>query len=62
MADIQQRLQALSTEYQAVQQELQTHVNSRQKLESQQQENRAVQKVRDYHRSYSSNTEKKPGS
>ncbi|CAG8950934.1 hypothetical protein HYFRA_00003151 [Hymenoscyphus fraxineus] len=62
MAEIQQRLQALSTEYQAVQQgkahdtsrdvhfvltnlkELQNHVNSRQKLESQQQENRAVQK------------------
>ncbi|EPE25054.1 Prefoldin [Glarea lozoyensis ATCC 20868] len=62
MAEVQQQLQALSAEYQAVQQgtlmrrhgsehknlifcaELQNHVNSRQKLESQQQENRAVQK------------------
>ncbi|KAH6677404.1 Prefoldin [Halenospora varia] len=44
MADIQQRLQALSTDYQNLQTELQNHVNSRQKLESQQQENKAVQK------------------
>ncbi|KAF4635145.1 hypothetical protein G7Y89_g2973 [Cudoniella acicularis] len=44
MADIQQHLQALTTDYQTLQQELQNHVNSRQKLESQQQENKAVQK------------------
>ncbi|RDL31874.1 Prefoldin [Venustampulla echinocandica] len=44
MADTQQRLQALSTQYDAVQQELQSYVSSRQKLESQQHENKAVQK------------------
>ncbi|KAG9230312.1 Prefoldin [Amylocarpus encephaloides] len=44
MAEAQQQLQALSAEYQSIQQVLQGHVNSRQKLESQQQENRAVQK------------------
>ncbi|KAH8661456.1 Prefoldin [Tricladium varicosporioides] len=44
MTDIQQRLQVLSTDYQNLQTELQNHVNSRQKLESQQQENKAVQK------------------
>ncbi|TVY57586.1 Prefoldin subunit 6 [Lachnellula cervina] len=44
MAEVQQRLQGLTTGYQNIQQELQTHVNSRQKLESQQQENKAVQK------------------
>jgi len=44
MADTQQRLQALSDEYQKLQQDLQNSVNSRQKLESQQQENKGVQK------------------
>ncbi|EKD14998.1 uncharacterized protein L3040_003805 [Drepanopeziza brunnea f. sp. 'multigermtubi'] len=44
MAEAQQQLQALSDEYQKLQQDLQNSVNSRQKLESQQQENKAVQK------------------
>ncbi|KAE8445601.1 hypothetical protein EG329_013234 [Mollisiaceae sp. DMI_Dod_QoI] len=44
MADTQQRLQALSEEYQKLQTELQNNVQSRQKLESQQQENKGVQK------------------
>ncbi|RDW67986.1 hypothetical protein BP5796_07227 [Coleophoma crateriformis] len=44
MAEGQQRLQALSEEYTSLQQELQTNVASRQKLESQQQENKGVQK------------------
>jgi prefoldin beta subunit len=64
MADQQQHLQALSEEYQKLEQgqyanlschvqidlilyaELQSSIQSRQRLESQQQENRAVQKVR----------------
>lgn len=61
MAEQQQRLQALSEEYQKLEQgkfslfmsqsrfnrflELQNSIQSRQKLESQQQENKAVQKV-----------------
>ncbi|TVY94191.1 Prefoldin subunit [Lachnellula willkommii] len=51
MAEVQQRLQGLTTGYQNIQQGelnkpllLQNYVNSRQKLESQQQENKAVQK------------------
>ncbi|KAH8791607.1 Prefoldin [Hyaloscypha finlandica] len=44
MADAQQQLQALSDEYQKLQQDLQNSINSRQKLESQQQENKGVQK------------------
>ncbi|TVY16095.1 Prefoldin subunit 6 [Lachnellula arida] len=50
MAEVQQRLQGLTTGYQNIQQgelnkpQLQNYVNSRQKLESQQQENKAVQK------------------
>ncbi|KAL3426276.1 prefoldin subunit 6 [Phlyctema vagabunda] len=44
MAESQQRLQALSEEYTKLQQEIQTSVNSRQKLESQQQENQSVQR------------------
>jgi len=44
MAEAQQRLQALSDEYQKLQQELQSSVQARQKLESQQQENKGVQK------------------
>ncbi|KAH8595197.1 Prefoldin [Bisporella sp. PMI_857] len=43
MAD-QQQLQALSEQYQKLEQELQTSIQSRQKLESQQQENKQVQK------------------
>ncbi|RFU30859.1 hypothetical protein B7463_g5504, partial [Scytalidium lignicola] len=44
MADPQQRLQNLSDEYTKLQQDLQTFVQSREKLESQQQENKGVQK------------------
>ncbi|KAF8857074.1 Prefoldin beta-like protein [Acephala macrosclerotiorum] len=44
MADVQQRLQTLSEEYQKLQTELQNNIQSSQKLESQQQENKAVQK------------------
>jgi len=44
MAEAQQHLQALSDEYQKLQQELQTSIQARQKLESQQQENKGVQK------------------
>jgi len=44
MADPQQQLQTLSDEYQKLQQELQNSVQARQKLESQQQENKGVQK------------------
>ncbi|KAN0101863.1 Prefoldin beta-like protein [Hyaloscypha variabilis] len=44
MADAQHQLQALSDEYQKLQQDLQNSINSRQKLESQQQENKGVQK------------------
>ncbi|KAK3186555.1 Prefoldin subunit 6 [Lecanicillium sp. MT-2017a] len=43
MADAQARLQALSEEYQNLQQELQTHVSARQKLDGQRQENDGVQ-------------------
>ncbi|KAG5978460.1 hypothetical protein E4U55_006207 [Claviceps digitariae] len=42
MAEIQAKLQALSEDYQKLQQELQDTVNSRQKLQSQQQENAGV--------------------
>ncbi|KAK2628910.1 hypothetical protein QTJ16_002013 [Diplocarpon rosae] len=42
MAEAQQQLQALSEEYQKLQQDLQKSVSARQKLESQQQENKAV--------------------
>ncbi|KAG5937190.1 hypothetical protein E4U60_002091 [Claviceps pazoutovae] len=42
MADVQAKLQALSEDYQKLQQELQDSVNSRQKLQSQQQENAGV--------------------
>ncbi|CAL3971747.1 hypothetical protein PZA11_005040 [Diplocarpon coronariae] len=44
MAEVQKQLQALSEEYQKLQQDLQVNITSRQKLESQQQENKAVQK------------------
>jgi prefoldin beta subunit len=44
MADPQAHLQALSDEYNQLQSELSTSVDARQKLESQQQENKAVQK------------------
>ncbi|KAL8679248.1 MAG: hypothetical protein Q9186_004439 [Xanthomendoza sp. 1 TL-2023] len=40
----QQRLQSLSDEYQKLQTDLQTQISSRQRLESQQQENLAVRK------------------
>ncbi|PHH87666.1 hypothetical protein CDD83_8576 [Cordyceps sp. RAO-2017] len=43
MAEAQARLQALSEEYQKLQQDLQTFVSSRQKLEGQRQENLGVQ-------------------
>ncbi len=46
MAEIQEKLQALSEEYQKLQEELQNAVQSRQKLEAQRQENLGVQKVR----------------
>ncbi|KAL2057769.1 hypothetical protein ABVK25_002153 [Lepraria finkii] len=44
MAEDQQKLQSLSDAYQKLQQDLQTSVSARQKLESQQQENKGVQK------------------
>ncbi|TGO12380.1 hypothetical protein BTUL_0089g00170 [Botrytis tulipae] len=44
MAEQQQRLQALTEEYQKLQTDLQSSISSRQKLESQQQENKSVQK------------------
>ncbi|OAQ66195.1 prefoldin subunit 6 [Pochonia chlamydosporia 170] len=44
MADVQAKLQALSDEYQKLQQDLQNTVTSRQKLQSQQQENAGVYK------------------
>ncbi|KAI9643656.1 Prefoldin subunit 6 [Ciborinia camelliae] len=44
MAEQQQRLQALTEEYQQLQTDLQSSISSRQKLESQQQENKGVQK------------------
>ncbi|ERF74115.1 hypothetical protein EPUS_06384 [Endocarpon pusillum Z07020] len=44
MAENQQKLQSLSNEYQQLQDDLQTTIAARQKLESQQEENRAVQK------------------
>ncbi|KAL4810086.1 Prefoldin [Aspergillus unguis] len=43
MADPQKQMQALSDEYQALQTELDGLVDARQKLESQQQENKSVQ-------------------
>ncbi len=45
MAEVQAQLQALSEAYQKLQQELQTAVDSRQKIEAQRQENLGVQKV-----------------
>ncbi|KAI1826272.1 prefoldin subunit [Xylaria intraflava] len=44
MAEAQARLQALSEEYQKLQQELQTAIDARQKIEAQKQENLGVQK------------------
>ncbi|KAI0123743.1 Prefoldin [Xylariales sp. AK1849] len=44
MAEIQARLQALSEDYQTLQQELQTAVSSRQKLQAQKTENLGVSK------------------
>ncbi|KAJ8129377.1 hypothetical protein O1611_g4256 [Lasiodiplodia mahajangana] len=44
MAEVQAQLQALSEEYQKLQQELQTAVDARQKIEAQRQENLGVQK------------------
>ncbi|OAL45992.1 Prefoldin beta-like protein [Pyrenochaeta sp. DS3sAY3a] len=44
MAEVQKKLQALSDSYQALQGELSTAVEARQKLESQQQENTTVKK------------------
>lgn len=52
MAEIQAKLQALSEEYQKLQDELQTAVQSRQKLEAQRQENLGVQKVRYLYHEY----------
>jgi prefoldin beta subunit len=46
MAEIQAKLQALSEDYQKLQQELQTAVDARQKIEAQRQENLGVQKAR----------------
>lgn len=46
MADVQKKLQELSDSYQTLQGELSTAVEARQKLESQQQENTTVKKVR----------------
>ncbi|KAI0509511.1 prefoldin subunit [Xylaria bambusicola] len=43
MAEVQAKLQALSEEYQKLQQELQTAVDARQKIEAQRQENVGVQ-------------------
>ncbi|KAI1171539.1 prefoldin subunit [Nemania sp. FL0916] len=43
MAEVQAQLQALSEEYQKLQQELQTAVDARQKVEAQRQENIGVQ-------------------
>lgn len=45
MAEVQAQLQNLSEDYTKLQQELQTAVQSRQKLEAQRQENANVQKV-----------------
>ncbi|MCJ1250263.1 hypothetical protein MMC30_007489 [Trapelia coarctata] len=44
MAEDQKKLQALSDEYQKLQGDLQVNIDARQKLESQQQENKGVQK------------------
>lgn len=44
MAELQARLQALSEDYQKLQQELQGSIEARQKLEGQKQENLGVQK------------------
>ncbi|KAJ4365724.1 Prefoldin subunit 6 [Neocucurbitaria cava] len=44
MGDLQKKLQALSDSYQSLQGDLQTAVEARQKLESQQQENSTVKK------------------
>ncbi|OBT46222.1 hypothetical protein VE00_02353 [Pseudogymnoascus sp. WSF 3629] len=44
MAEAQQRAQVLTDEYQKLQAELQTIVSARQKLESQQQENKGVKR------------------
>ncbi|MCJ1391644.1 hypothetical protein MMC18_004509 [Xylographa bjoerkii] len=44
MANDQKQLQALSDDYQKLQNDLQTNIDARQKLESQQQENKGVQK------------------
>ncbi|KAI1817685.1 prefoldin subunit [Poronia punctata] len=44
MAELQAKLQALSEDYQKLQQELQTAVEARQKIEAQKQENLGVQK------------------
>ncbi|KAF9731373.1 prefoldin subunit 6 [Paraphaeosphaeria minitans] len=46
MSDVQKKLQALSDDYQTLQGELSGAVEARQKLESQQQENTNVKKVR----------------
>ncbi|KAL9625499.1 MAG: hypothetical protein Q9160_000209 [Pyrenula sp. 1 TL-2023] len=44
MAEDQQKLQKLSDEFTKLQEDLQTTISARQKLESQQQENKSVQK------------------
>ncbi|MCJ1432512.1 hypothetical protein MMC27_001869 [Xylographa pallens] len=44
MADDQKHLQALSDDYQKLQNDLQSNIDARQRLESQQQENKGVQK------------------
>ncbi|KAI3325593.1 prefoldin subunit [Xylariaceae sp. AK1471] len=44
MAEVQAKLQALSEDYQTLQQELQTAVDARQRIEAQRQENLGVQK------------------
>ncbi|QSZ31485.1 hypothetical protein DSL72_001050 [Monilinia vaccinii-corymbosi] len=59
MAEEQQRFEALSAEYQNLQADLQTSIFSRQKLESQQQENKGVQKVPHPSQSYSPSSPQK---
>src|ERR1700760_2734462 len=44
MAELQSNLEALSDEYKRLQADLQASISARQKLESQQQENKSVQK------------------
>ena len=45
MAEVQAQLQALSEEYTKLQQDVQTAIDARQRVEAQRQENLGVQKV-----------------